>query len=37
MSYIGTTDYALQVARGLVSGVTQVNKFGASSQDLTAI
>jgi hypothetical protein len=28
MSLIGTTDFALQVARGLVSGVTSVNKFG---------
>lgn len=30
MSYFGSTEYALQVARGLVSGVTSVNKFGAA-------
>lgn len=30
MSYFGTTNYALNVARGLVSGVTSVNKFGAA-------
>jgi len=30
MTYIGTTDFALQVARGQVSGITSVNKFGAS-------
>lgn len=28
MTYIHTTDYGLQVARGLVTGVTSVNKFG---------
>lgn len=30
MSYFGSTEYALQVARGLVSGATQINKFGAA-------
>lgn len=30
MSYIGTKNYALEAARGLVSGVTQINKFGAA-------
>lgn len=30
MSNIGTTDFALQVARGLISGVSSVNKFGAA-------
>jgi hypothetical protein len=30
MTYIHTTEYGLQVARGLVSGVTSVNKFGAA-------
>jgi hypothetical protein len=30
MSYIGTTDFGLQAARGLVTGVTTVNKFGAA-------
>ena len=28
MTYIGTSDFGLQVARGLVSGVSSVNKFG---------
>jgi len=28
MTYIHTTDYGLQVARGLVTGVTSLNKFG---------
>lgn len=30
MSYFGTTSYALNVARGLISGVTSVNKFGSA-------
>jgi len=30
MSYFGTTEFSLQVARGLVSGVSQINKFGAA-------
>lgn len=28
MSYFGTQDFALQVSRGLVSGIAAVNKFG---------
>lgn len=30
MSYFGTTDYGLEVARGRITGVTRVNKFGAA-------
>lgn len=30
MSYYGATNFALQVARGLVTGVASVNKFGAA-------
>lgn len=30
MSYIGTTDFGLQAARGLIGGVSTVNKFGAA-------
>lgn len=30
MSYFGTNEYALLAARGLVPGVTSVNKFGAA-------
>lgn len=30
MSYFGSTDYGLQVARGKVSGVTAVHKFGSA-------
>lgn len=28
MSHLGTTDFALQAARGLVAGISTVNKFG---------
>lgn len=34
MTYIKTTDFALEVARGNVSGVTSVNKFGAAPDGL---
>ena len=30
MSYFGTTDFGLEVARGRVTGITRVNKFGAA-------
>lgn len=30
MSYFASADYGLQVARGLVTGVSRVNKFGAA-------
>jgi hypothetical protein len=30
MSNFGSTEFALQVARGLITGVTSVNKFGAA-------
>jgi hypothetical protein len=30
LSYIGTRDFALEVARGKIAGMTSVNKFGAA-------
>lgn len=32
MSYFAPSDYGLQVARGLVTGVSRVNKFGAAPE-----